>query len=75
VYATTVPYNQYSVPPEGKTGADGTVTLTMAQRSGFPAARHQELLVVFVRARKPGEPITGGISTRLLVSFPVSLRR
>ena len=75
LYATAVPYNQYSIPPEATTGADGTVNLTMTQRSGFPAARRQQLLVVFARARKPGDPITGGISTRLLVSFPVSLRR
>lgn len=75
LYATAVPYNQYAIPPEGTTGADGTVVLAMTQLSGFPAARHQELLVMFVRARKPGEPITGGISTRLLVSFPVSLHR
>jgi hypothetical protein len=74
VYAAAVPYNQYSVPPEGTTGSDGTVNLAMSQRSGFPAARHQRLLVVFARARKPGDPLTGGISTRLLVSFRVSLR-
>jgi hypothetical protein len=74
VYATAVPYNQYSIAPEGTTGADGGTTLTMAQQRGFPAARQQGLLVVFVRARKAGEPLTGGISTRLLVSFPVSLR-
>lgn len=73
VFGTAIPYNQYSAPPEGTTGADGTVNLTMTQRSGFPASRHQQLLVVFIRARKPGEPVTGGISTRLLVSFPVSL--
>ena len=75
VYATAVPYNQYTVPPEGTTGADGTVNLTMTQRSGFPATRNQQLLVVFARARKPSDPLTGGISTRLLVSFPVSLTR
>lgn len=73
LYATAVPYNQYTIAPEGVTGADGGAILTMNQQRGFPAARQQQLLVVFVRARKPGEVITGGISTRLLVSFPVSL--
>jgi hypothetical protein len=73
VYATAVPYNQYSVPAEATTGADGTVNLTMTQLSGFPAARQQRLLVVFARARKAGEPLLGGISSRRLVSFPVSL--
>lgn len=74
LYATAVPYNQYSIAPEGVTGADGAAILTMNQLRGFPAARQQQLLVVFARARKPGEILTGGISTRLLVSFPVSLR-
>ena len=74
LYATGVPYNQYTVPPEATTGADGTATLTMNQLSGFPAARRQEFFVMFLRARKPGDPITGGISTRLLVSFRVALR-
>lgn len=74
LYAAGVPFNQYSVPPEATTGADGTATLTMNQLSGFPAARHQQLFVVFLRATKPGDPLTGGISTRLLVSFRVSLR-
>jgi hypothetical protein len=73
VYVTAVPFSQYSVPPEATSGADGTVILTMNQESGFPAARHQELLVMFVRARKPGEDIQAGIAARLLVSFPVKL--
>jgi hypothetical protein len=75
VYATAVPFNQYSVPPEGTTGADGTVNLSMTQQAGFPAARQQQLLVMFVRARKPGDPVDGGVSARLLVSFPVSLKK
>ena len=73
VYATAVPYNQYSIPPEATTGADGAAVLTMNQLTGFPAARQQQLLVVFARARKAGELITGGISSRRLVSFRVSL--
>ena len=75
LYATAVPYNQFTIPPEGTTGSDGTVTLTLGQRTGFPAARQQQNLTVFLRARKSGEPLLAGISTRRLVSFPVSLKK
>ncbi len=75
LYATAVPYNQFTIPPEGTTGSDGTVTLTLGQRTGFPAARQQQNLTMFLRARKSGEPLLAGISTRRLVSFPVSLKK
>jgi hypothetical protein len=75
VYADAVPFNQFTTPAEQPTGADGWATLTMNADRGFPAARSQELLVIFARARKAGEDLLGGVSTRRLVSFPVDLRR
>lgn len=73
VYATPTPYQQFSA-TEQPTGPDGVAVLTMRQLRFFPASNQQQLLVVFVRARKGGEDLLGGVSTRRLVSFPVDLR-
>jgi hypothetical protein len=75
VLVEIVPFNQYDSPGEATTGADGWAQVTLSQLSGFPAARQQQLLVAFLRARKAGENVLGGVSTRRLVSFPVDLRR
>jgi hypothetical protein len=73
LYATAVPYNQFT-PREQPTGSDGWATLQMNRLRGFPAnPGRQQLLVMMTRARKPGENILGGISTRRLISFPVNL--
>lgn len=74
VYATAVPYGQFSIPNEQVTGADGWATLRFTALAGFPVGAKQQLLVMFARARKPGEPLLAGISTRRLVSFVVTPR-
>ena len=72
VYATPTPYQQFSA-TEQPTGNDGNAVLTMSRLRFFPASNQQQLLVVFVRARKQSDDLLGGISTRKLVSFPVRL--
>ena len=75
VYVTAVPFQQFSIPPETATGADGWATMTMTQLRGFPVANNQQLLVIFTRARAAGQNPLGGISTRRLISFRVDLAR
>ena len=72
VLATTVPYGMFAPTNEQTTGADGWATVDFVALPGFPVSKKQQLLVVFVRARKSGEDLLGGISARRLVSFKVS---
>ena len=72
VYVTAVPYGQFAIPNEVPTASDGWATLQFTAQAGYPVSSKQQLLVMFVRARKSGENILGGISSRRLVSFRVT---
>jgi hypothetical protein len=73
VYATAVPFRQLATPPEQPTGQDGWAELRFRTLAGFPVSNRQQLIALFARARKSGENLLGGISTRRLFSLRVNL--
>ena len=73
VFATGVPYGMISAPGLQTTDGSGWVSMQFQTKSGFPATPRQQLLVMFVRASKPGDNILAGITTSRLVSFRVNL--
>jgi hypothetical protein len=73
VYAAAVPFNQFTT-SEVQTDSTGWATITEQQQSGYPSnPGRQQLLAVYLRARKAGDPQGQGVFTARLVSFPVKL--
>ena len=73
VYAAAVPFNQFTT-SEVQSDGTGWATITEQQQSGYPAnPGRQQLLAVYLRARKAGDPQGQGVFTARLVSFPVRL--
>jgi hypothetical protein len=66
VYAIGLPYGWTYNAPEQPTGPNGWATITITPTRNMPLGRGHDL-VLFVRARKPGDNLLAGVSTRRLV--------
>lgn len=69
VLATTIPYGWANQPAEARTGTDGTVVFNLRPTARMPI--RNAALLTFVRARKSGDNVLGGISTRRLVQVSI----
>jgi hypothetical protein len=70
VYAIALPYGLIRPAGEVTTGADGVATITFAPSKALP---RRGAIQFFVRARKPGDNLLAGVSSRRLVQ--VTIRR
>jgi hypothetical protein len=68
VFVVGIPFGSSTTPPETATGPNGYVTFVLHPTRR--ALRGRNGIVFFVRARKPGEPLIGGVSTRRLTFVP-----
>lgn len=69
VYAIGIPYGWVRPAPEVVTGSNGWATIQFFPTRLMPL--HKAALVFFVRARKPGERLLSGVSTRRLVQVGI----
>ena len=70
VYALGLPYSWTRNAAEQPTNASGWATIVLQPTRALPLHRGAAL-VVFVRARKPGENLLAGVSTRRLVQASI----
>ena len=73
VFLVGVPYSRIRTLPEQATDTDGYVTFTLTPTAQLPL-RNGFYLVSFVRARKAGDSLLAGVSTRRLVHVRSELR-
>lgn len=71
VYLVGLPYSWLQKAPEVTTDSTGWATMTLRPGRALPL-KHGTNLVMFVRARKPGDNLLAGVSTRRLVQASVS---
>lgn len=74
VYGTGTPFNQFTI-TEQPTDSTGWASLTFNRLTNFPVNDKQGILAMFLRARKSGENVLGGITGYRLVSVDVNLSR
>jgi hypothetical protein len=70
VFVVALPFGITSTPPEAATGPDGWVTFRMRPTVRVKFDRPGGIQM-FVRARKSGERLIGGVSTRRLVQLSI----
>ena len=70
VYAIGLPYGWTRSSPEVATDGSGWATVTFTPTRRMPL-RHGTFLVSFVRARKPGDSVLAGVSSRRLVQATI----
>jgi hypothetical protein len=69
VYAIGLPYGWVRTAPEAVTGTNGWAQITFVPKRAMPLRRGS--LVLFLRARKPGDSLLAGVSSRRLVQIRI----
>jgi hypothetical protein len=70
VFLVGIPFGNTSTPPEQASGPDGWVTFVVKPTHRLRMTRHGSQ-PFFVRARKPGDRLIGGVSIRRLVNLSI----
>ena len=70
VFVVAIPFGTATTPAEAVTGADGWATFQLTPTARVRFDRPGSI-VMFVRARKSGERLIGGVSTRRLVNLGI----